>query len=257
MGVGEIGYVDVIADAGTVVGRVIVAVDPDGGTASQCDIEDKRDQVRLGFMGFSADDSTWALCRTGHIEVAKGRVAKAVDAMKPRQHVLHEQLGLAVSVGGLESRILLDGDGFRLSVYGCGGREDQLAGTRGEHGFKQTEGGGGVIAKVNFRLHHRLAGFNEGGEVHDAVEGRAFGGGRAEEIFKQGAVGNIAFDEAGACGKQIAPAMAEVVDDDSLVALLNQERRYVTSDIPRTAGDQDLHKKPFPNPNENRLVCVY
>ncbi len=56
VGVGEVGDVDVVADAGAVVGGVVVAEDLDGGAAAEGDVEDEGDEVRFGLMGFAAKD---------------------------------------------------------------------------------------------------------------------------------------------------------------------------------------------------------
>jgi hypothetical protein len=54
VGVGEVGYVDVVADAGAVGGGVVVAEDEDLFAASEGDIEDEGDDVGLGLVGFAA-----------------------------------------------------------------------------------------------------------------------------------------------------------------------------------------------------------
>ena len=130
MGVGQIGDVDVVADAGAVGGGIVVAVDADGGAAAQGHIEDEGNQMGLGFVGFAAGDAAGAFGCAGHIEVAQGGEAEAMNAVKPGEHVFDQQLGFAVSIGGLEAGIFSDGNGFRLAIDGGGGGEDDACGAR-------------------------------------------------------------------------------------------------------------------------------
>ena len=54
MRVGQVGDVNVIANAGAVRSGVIVAEDSDGLAAAQSDVEDQRNQVGLRLVGFAA-----------------------------------------------------------------------------------------------------------------------------------------------------------------------------------------------------------
>ena len=71
-------------------------------------------QVRLGLVGLAAGDALGTLGRSGHIEVAQRGVAQAVNPVEPAQHVLDQQFGLAIGVGGQEARIFLDGNRLGL-----------------------------------------------------------------------------------------------------------------------------------------------
>jgi hypothetical protein len=55
--------VDVVADAGAVVGGVVFAEDLDGGAAAEGYVEDERDEVRFGLVGFAAGDDCRCPCR--------------------------------------------------------------------------------------------------------------------------------------------------------------------------------------------------
>ena len=61
MRVGQVGDVDVVADAGAVGGGVVVAVDPDRLAPAQGHVENQRNQVRLGLVRLAAGDAVWAL----------------------------------------------------------------------------------------------------------------------------------------------------------------------------------------------------
>jgi len=135
VGVGKIGDVDVVANTGAVGGVVVVAEDEDFFATAEGDVEDEGNDVGLGLVGFAAVGE-----RAGYVEVAEGGVAEAVDAVEPAEHVLDEELGFAVGVGGGEVGGLFDGRGFGFAVDGGGGGEDELAGAGGEHGLEEREG---------------------------------------------------------------------------------------------------------------------
>ena len=248
--VGEVGDVDVVADAGAVVGRVIFAEDFNGGAAAEGDVEDEGDEVRLGFVGFSAGDDTASLSTvfrgSGNVEIAERGGAQAVDLVEPVEHVLDEELGLAVGIGWLEGGGFGDRNGLRLAVDGCGGAEDQAPGAGGVNRFQQGKGGGSIVAEVNLGVFHGFAGFDEGGEVEDTIKGSVFIGGPAKKSFDLSAIRDIRFYEFDAGGDLFATGVAEIVDDDDRVTLPGEESRYCTSDITRTAGNHDFHKKITP-----------
>jgi len=70
MGVSEVGDMDVVTDTGAVGGRVVVAIDADGGTAAEGDVEDERNEMRLGLMVFSADDAGGAFGSAGDVSTS-------------------------------------------------------------------------------------------------------------------------------------------------------------------------------------------
>ena len=136
-----------------------------------------------------------AFVRAGHIEVAQRGVTQAVDAIEPGQHLLHQELGLAVGIGRREARIFLNRNGFRLAVDGSGGGKDQPFWPCSQHGLEQRERGSGVVAEENLRPHHRLASLNERGKVEDGVERLALFAGVFKDGFKSRPVGQLTLDE--------------------------------------------------------------
>ena len=99
MRVGQVGDVDVVADAGAVGGGIVVAVDANGGASPERDVEDERNQVGFRVVGFAAGDALGTFRRAGYVEVAQRGIAQAVNAIEPAEHVLDKQLGLAIGIG--------------------------------------------------------------------------------------------------------------------------------------------------------------
>jgi hypothetical protein len=132
----------------------------------------------------------------------------------------HEELGLAVGIGGSETCIFLNRNGFRLAIDGSGGRKDQPSGTRSQHRLKKRKSGCGVVAEEDFGPHHRLAGLNKRGKVKHGVEGLAFAPGRFKGGFESPPVSQLALNELNSGRQQIAPAVTQIVENDCLVAPL-------------------------------------
>ena len=170
MGVGQIGDVNIVADAGAVGGGIVVAIDADRRATPQSYIEHERNQMGFRVVGFAAGDAIGAFGSPSDIEVAQRGVAQAVDSIEPPQHVLDQELGLSISIGGAEARIFLDGDRLRFAVNGGCGRKDKAARSMGQNRLEKGEGGGGVVAKKVLGMKHGLAGLDEGGEVKNGVE---------------------------------------------------------------------------------------
>ena len=204
----------------------------------------------LRFVSFAAGDDAASFSSSfrcsGDVKVAQRGGAQAVNLVEPGEHVLGEKLGFAVGVGGAQGGGFGDGHSFRLAVEGGGGAENKALRPGGEDGFEQGEGGGGVVAEVDFGVLHGFAGFDQGGEVEDAVEGRLFSGCVAKKLFDASTIGDVGFDEFDTGGDQIAAGVAEVIDDYDLVPLAGQERRNCAADISGPARYHDLHKKICP-----------
>src|SRR5947209_1087163 len=181
VGIGEIADVDVVANAGSVLGGIVLTEDLDARAAAQGDVEDERNEVRLGLVRLAV-----AFDGAGDVEVAEAGVAQAVDAVDPGEHVFDEELAFAVGVGGQKAGVFGDGSGFWFAVAGGCGTEDDAVVAGGEHGLKQREGGDSVVAEVELGELHAFAGFNESGEVHDSVEA-----GFAKDGLDEGAVCEI------------------------------------------------------------------
>ena len=103
VGIGEVLDVDVVSDAGAIRGGIVLAEDLDAGAEAEGDVKQERNEVGFGLMVFSVAGNG-----SGDVEVAEGGVAKAVNLIHPAHHVLREELGLAVGVGGGELGVFKD-----------------------------------------------------------------------------------------------------------------------------------------------------
>src|SRR5271154_3832449 len=233
MSFGEIAYMDVVANAGAIGSGVIMAEDLDVLAQAEGDIEHQGNDMRLGLVRFAARP-VGVDHRAGDVEVTETGVAQAVDLIDPSEHMFDEKLRLAISIGGLEPGVFADGHAFGVAVNGGGRGEDQPVDLFRDHGFEQAEGGRGVAAEIDLGMFHAFAGFDQGGEVHDSVEGTG-----SEDAFELGAVGNVALNEFGARRKQVAPGVTEVVVDDHFVTFVQQRVCDRPADVACASSDQD------------------
>ena len=167
MGLSQVGDMDIIPDAGAVLGGIVVAKHADRLSLSQGHLENDGDQMGLRIVGLAdlAGDMG-----TAGVEVAQGHVFQAVGLGNPAHHVLHGQLGLAVAVGGHSTVVLQDGHPLRLTVGGGGGREYDLVHAVGHHGLEEHHGAVEVVVIVLQRIGHGLSHLGGGGKVDDALD---------------------------------------------------------------------------------------
>jgi hypothetical protein len=83
---------------------------------------------------------------------------------------------------------------------------------------------------------HTFTGFDESGEVHDAVYFCM------QQFFERGVVRELAFDEFGPLGNHGTMAVAEIVINNDLVALVEQQLGNGSADVSGTAGNEDSQK---------------
>src|SRR6202043_998190 len=100
---GEVKYMDVIPDAGSVRS---LEVSPKNFCVRQLakgDLQDAWNQVRFGPMRFAE------LCRgPSHVEVAQCHAGKTVNLIKPPEDLLEHQLRLAVGVDRVLRHVFVD-----------------------------------------------------------------------------------------------------------------------------------------------------
>src|SRR5262249_31051563 len=107
----QVLHMNVVPDAGAIRRWIVGAEDGDGFPLSGSHLKDKRNQVRFRIMSLAQ----WS-GRAGCVEVSETGVAQTMDAMKPFQHLLHQQLGLAVNISWPERILFANGNALRVSI---------------------------------------------------------------------------------------------------------------------------------------------
>ena len=267
----KVDDVDVVADAGAVGGGVVVAKDVDAREDADGDLGDEGHEVVGDAVGVLADEA--AGVGADGVEVAEeddGGVA--VGDADVAEDLLDEELGLAVGVGGVERRVLGDGDVLGGAVDARRRREDEAAHAVRAHRGEEHERAGDVVRVVLERLRDALADGLEARKVDDGVdrglevehaaqargvaqvhlverEARAAPERRAEAGERRRAVRRLCVareraDLRDAVERQ-PRAVAQVVDHDDAVPARQQLHHRVAPNVPRATRHQ------------NRLVRVH
>ena len=174
---------------------------------------------------------------TAGVEVAQAGKAPAVDALKPVQQPLDEELGLAVGRSGHDALILIDRHALRIVEQIGRGGEDEPPHTGRGGGLQQVGRVDQIVPQVLERLRHALPDQGIGGEMHDAADVRLVG----EKLRQAAPVGQVAFYEGRSWMHRAAVALIEVVQHDHLMPRVDQLRSGDAADVARAAGDQKLH----------------
>ena len=120
VGAGQVADVDVIANAGAVWRGVVGAKDGEVRTFALRDLQGQRNEMGFGMVIFAL-----VAGRASGVEITETSVAQSVDAMEPGEHLLDEEFGFAVSIGGMEGVGFFDGDAVWSAVECGGGRKNE------------------------------------------------------------------------------------------------------------------------------------
>lgn len=234
VGLGEVEDVDVVADAGTVGGGVVVTEDGEGGDFTGDGHEGARDEVGFGFVVFADGGVVGA---AAGIEVAEHDVVDAAGADAVDEDAFEHEFAHAVGVDGCLGVGFVHGDEDWVAVGGAGGGEDELAAVVALHGFEQRDGGGEIVPVVLEGIGDGFTDEGVGGEVEDGLDGLG-----AEDGVHGGGIAEIGLDEGDGGGDEgVAVAEFEGIDDDDLFAGFSEHADGVRTDVSGAAGDENGH----------------
>ena len=228
----EVRDVDVVAHAGAVLGRVVVAEDLDPGAEARGGLEDEGDEVGLGDVLLA---ELAGGVRAGGVEEAQDHRRDPVGARIVAEDLLHHQLGAGVAVDG-ELRHSLD-QRHRVAgaVGGAGGGEDDLPDPGGAHRVEDGDAARHVVAVVEVGPDGGFAHIAARREMEDGLDPVP-----AHHLGEGHGVVDVAVLERAPLHRPQV-ARGEVVVDDALVPGPGQRLRGMGADIAGTAGDQDFH----------------
>src|SRR5215469_11995717 len=143
VGGGEVVYVNVVANAGSIFGGIVSTEDGDELALPKRHLQHERNEMALTAMRFAAVGSG-----SRGVEVTQAGIAKSVGALEPGEHLFNEELGFAVGIGGGKLVVFGNRNGLRLSVNGGSGGENEAQNVVAEHHAQKREGTRGVVVEV-------------------------------------------------------------------------------------------------------------
>ena len=231
MNCGEVGDVDVVADAGSVRGVVVGAENDDALTSAGCRLTGDLDEVSGVRGGLTGPPRRIG---AGDVEVAQRRVAEVVCSRRVAKHPLGRQLGAPVRIHRSGRSLLVHRHLLRSAVDGRGRREDEVLHATGDAGLNQARARDRVVPVVLEGVDDRLGHHGASGEVDyrpDTVI-------RDERAGRRGVAG-IAFHEFRLGGNGRPGPRHEVVEDHHGIPRLEKGQGGVAADVAGASGDQD------------------
>ena len=235
MCVGDVGHVDIVADAGAVAGVVVGAVNGHRRPFAAAGLHDDGHQV-VGLVGrqFAVQS-----CHVGayRVEVAEqDGLELGVAFAEGVEDAFANLFGMGVRTGGdAHGSLFRDRQVFHVAVDGAGGGENEVRHMVAVAGLDDVEQRVDIVAVIQQRFLHRLGHALVRREMDNAVY-RAFllkhgaGGRKVEQV------GLVVFDTAAGnlfdAVHGAACRTAEVVDgDDVKTAVTNQLDKGVGADV--------------------------
>lgn len=138
---------DVIAHAGAVGRRVVVAEDGELLSFTHRHLRDEGYQVVRDAAGIFTDEATYV--GTDWVEVTQaGDGTAGVGLVKVGEDVFDDELALAVGVGGAQQEVFANRDRLWVSIDGVRGREDQGVNIGAGHFFAENDAAGDENGQV-------------------------------------------------------------------------------------------------------------
>lgn len=236
---GEVDDVDIIADGGTVAGRVVVSKDQELVAITGGDFAEEREQIKGNTLGVLAHDASGV--GTAGVEIAQDSAvpllvglaslleAAALSIDLVGDDILDDGLGAAVGIGRTDRAVLGDGDHVlesgSIAIDGSTGGEDNVGDIVPLHRAHQTDRTTDIDTVVLERDLARLANGLESSEVDNGVDSGVL----LEDVVESGLVGDVELVEIGTAAADELDAVegdlrgiVEGVDNYDVVAVLEE-----------------------------------
>ena len=233
VGIGQIGDVDVVADAGAVGGGVIVAEQGQRRAVAGDRLHRQRDEVRFGIVELA---NLAIGVGAGGVEVAKSYCAYPMRGTEIGDHLLGGPFRLAVGIDRKFWRILLNWNTVRRPVGRGGAGEDEPADRMIAHRLEQRQGARDIVAIIFAGIGHRLADIGERREMHHRHRPVS-----RDRRIERRAVGDIADLERPPLHRLAVP-VDQIVIDDREKSARTKRLAGMRADITGSPGDQDRNR---------------
>ena len=233
MGFDEVLDVDVVADAGAVLGGVVGAEEVDVGFFTQGDLEQDGDEVGFGAVVF-ADGAVGGAA--GNVEVARCGEGEVFGLRDVEKNVFDHELGVAVGIDRVLGEVFGHGHFFGNAVGGAGRGEDELFDLARVHGIEHADGGGDIITIILTGVGDALTNLGGGGEMHDRFDLVLL-----KNVDQTESIGKISGIKGGFCVHGSAVPHGKIIHAGDAVTAFDQEFDGVRSDVTGTADDANVH----------------
>ena len=153
---------DVVANAGSVAGFVVITEDKDFIALALGYLKDERDEVALGMVGFAI-----LFGSTAGIKVAKEDAFNIVNLSTPFKDVFAEVFRFPINTFRKLRQGFVHWHALGSSVGSAGGGEYKFFAAGFHHGGHEVERSTNVIFEEGHGFFHGFANFDVGGEVDD------------------------------------------------------------------------------------------
>src|SRR5258706_4385335 len=212
MCLGNIQDVHVIADAGAVRRRIVVAKNFDVRCSALDGLQEAGNQ-----MGFDAASFSALRRGAGDIEIAKRNVVESGVFAVVGEDIFKGEFGFAVRIHGRLGMILGDGEDGRLTVNSTGRGENEIVDAVAKYGVEKEYAAGYVGDVEGAGILHGF--FDEGlaGKMHNGVDAMT-----AEDFIERGGIAEVGFAEQRLRRDRAAVTFGQVVGDDDANALADE-----------------------------------
>ncbi len=176
---------------------------------------------------------------TGHVEIAQRRVTEIMGLRGVAQHPLRHQFGAAIGIDRIGRRIFRNRHRFGCAVNRGRGREHEILDAFQHAGFDQCARRRGVVGIVEEGVLHGLRHHHRAREMDHRVDAQIL-----DQLAHQRDVGDVAFDESRGFGHQAAYTGTEIVQNDGMLAPVDQRMNHMAADIPGPTRDKNAHTRP-------------
>jgi hypothetical protein len=229
----EIGYVNVVADAGAIRRRIIGTEDVDFRPQAECGFYCDLDEMR-GAPGRLAGAAERV--GAGDVEITQDHMREAVGAPCIARHDLGHEFGGAIGRGRHRGVVFARRHPLGIAINRGGRREDEMAHAGLDGGLDQGARFHRIVKIVAERIANRVRHHDRSGEMDDGVD-PMLGDQRGHERL----ITDLAVDQARILRHRRIETGGEIVKHHDALAGIQQRVNHTTSDIARAAGEKDRH----------------
>ena len=244
MAAGQVHNVDVVAHAGAIGGRVIIAVHMHFFQLANGNFGDVGHQV-VGDAVRVLADLSGRMCTDGVEVTQQSNVQLRVCLAAVGQDALGKHLGSAIRVGGCTNReILADGHAGGVAVNRCGGGEDDVMAIVTAHNIQDVQGAVQVVGVILDGLGNAFAHGLVGGKLDHTVNARIF----RKDLFNCRMVGHVCFHKLEILTGDLAHTLQGfgagvviVICHHNIVTRIEKLHTGMAADVTGAAADQNRH----------------